>query len=199
MDRTARHRVRQTGLWSYRSRSNLALIEIASQKAREANVAPELLVADARTFSRPEAFDAAVNLYTSFGYFEDPREDRRLLANTFASLKPGGCVLLDMSGKEVVARAFTPESSETLPDGSKIEESRAVEPDWEWIRSTWAIEKDGDRHEMTFRHRAYSGVELKAVLISVGFEDVKLYGGLDGIPYDEKARRLVAVAQKPGH
>lgn len=172
-------------------------IEIAGEKAREAGVDPELLVEDARSFCRPKAFDAAINVYTSFGYFEDPLEDRQLLWNLHSSLSEGGRVLIDMSGKEVVARAFEPTSTETLPDGTILEQKRHIEPGWEWLRSTWVLKKGGDTYEMTFRHRVYSGVELKAVLMSVGFEDVRLYGSLEGIPYDNQARRLVAVARKP--
>lgn len=43
-----------------------------------------------RTFRRPAAFDGAVNLYTSFGYFDDQEEDRRVLRNLRESLRPAG-------------------------------------------------------------------------------------------------------------
>lgn len=171
-------------------------LTIAREKAEDAGVTLETVLGDARTVEWDGSFDAALSLYTSFGYFEDPGEDRRMLANVYAALKPDGHLLLDMSGKEVVARAFNHESSQTLPDGTELKETRSVEPDWEWVRNTWVIEKDGERHETTFRVRVYSGVELKAILLSVGFEDIQLYGSLDGIPYDERARRLVAVARK---
>ena len=171
-------------------------LSIAGEKAEEAGVSLETVLGDARTTQWDATFDAAVSLYTSFGYFEDPGEDRKMLANVYDALKPDGQVLLDMSGKEVVARAFSNESSETLPDGTELRETRAVEPGWEWVRNRWVIEKDGERHETTFRVRVYSGVELKAILLSVGFVDLRLYGSLDGAPYDEQARRLVAVARK---
>jgi hypothetical protein len=48
------------------------------------------------------------------------------------------------------------------------------------------------------RQRLYSGSELRDLLLSVGFADVRLAGGLDGeTPYEEVARRLVAVARVP--
>jgi hypothetical protein len=37
---------------------------------------------------------------------------------------------------------------------------------------------------------------LKALLRESGFAEAKAYGGLDGSPYDQNARRLVAVARK---
>jgi SAM-dependent methyltransferase len=38
------------------------------------------------------AYDLVVSLCTSFGYFDDPQDDRRVLQNIFRSLKPLGCV-----------------------------------------------------------------------------------------------------------
>ena len=172
-------------------------LDIAREKAGEVGVQATFVQGDARLHEWDRSFDAALSLYTSFGYFEDPGEDRMMLSNVHAALGPGGRILLDMSGKEVVARAFAADSSEILADGMKLTESRTVEPDWEWVRNTWVIEKDGQRHETTFRVRVYPGVELKAVLLSVGFSDVRLYGSLDGTPYDQQARREVAVAAKP--
>ncbi len=34
-----------------------------------------------RQFQRPAAFDGALNLYSSFGYFERPDDDLRVLRN----------------------------------------------------------------------------------------------------------------------
>lgn len=106
-------------------------LTIAREKAEDVGVSLETVLGDARTAEWDGSFDAALSLYTSFGYFEDPGEDRRMLANVHAALKPEGHLLLDMSGKEVVARAFNQESSETLPDGTELKETRSVEPDWE--------------------------------------------------------------------
>ena len=56
--------------------------------------------------SRSAAFDLALNVFTSFGYFEDQAENRRVLENIFASLKPGGAFVFDHLGKEVLASQF---------------------------------------------------------------------------------------------
>src|SRR5436305_2588561 len=61
---------------------------------------------DMRHFCRPDSFDAVINLYTSFGYFDDPDDDRAVLRNVFRSLRPGGRFLMDLLGKEVLARGF---------------------------------------------------------------------------------------------
>jgi SAM-dependent methyltransferase len=41
------------------------------------------------------AFDCVVNLFTSFGYFEDPADNLTVIRNVAESLKPGGAFILD--------------------------------------------------------------------------------------------------------
>ena len=51
--------------------------------AQKARVKSEWLV------KVPDAFDLALNVSTSLGYFEDPADDRQVLENVYASLAPG--------------------------------------------------------------------------------------------------------------
>ena len=50
---------------------------------------------DMREVPWEERFDAAVNFYTAFGYFEHDDENQAVLDRTAAALKPGGRFLLD--------------------------------------------------------------------------------------------------------
>lgn len=171
-------------------------LEIARKKAQTAGVSVAFERADVRRFRRDRAFDAAVSLYTSFGYFDDPEDDRKALENIHASLKPGGKVLMDMMGKEVIARAFQPRSWSEPEPGLLFLEERAVENGWERIANRWVLLRDGKQREKRFAIRMYSGVELQALMLAVGFSRVDLYGSLSGDPYDQNARRLVAVGTK---
>ena len=45
---------------------------------------------------------------SSFGYFEDIADDLQVLQHLHDALKPGGQVLLEMAGKEPLARTFQP-------------------------------------------------------------------------------------------
>lgn len=67
---------------------------------------PEFMQADMRAFRMPVGFDLAINLFTSFGYFEEEADDRKVLANVLASLNSGGAYVMDMMGKEILARSF---------------------------------------------------------------------------------------------
>ena len=79
----------------------------AGDSAADEGVEIELVEADLRKFTRLEAFDAAINLYTSFGYCDSIEEDMQILKNLAASLRPGGWLILEMTGREIAARDFT--------------------------------------------------------------------------------------------
>ncbi len=72
------------------------LLEKARENAHSAGVSMELVCADMRAFVRPSAFDAVLNLWTSFGYFQSRDDDVHVRANMFASLRPGGAVIIDV-------------------------------------------------------------------------------------------------------
>lgn len=151
---------------------------------------------DMRQFCRPNTFDAAINIYTSFGYFEDPQEDREVLLNLHRSLKPGGCLIMDLIGKEVLARIFRERDWNAVGDQICLRETK-VSRDWGWIDSTWTVLTGSSRRDFSLSHRLYSGTELAKLLRQCGFASVRIHGDFAGAPYDHKANRLVALARKP--
>jgi SAM-dependent methyltransferase len=156
----------------------------------------EWVQSDMREFRRDASFDAAINLYTSFGYFEDPADDRRVASNLLACLKPGGRLLMDIMGKEVLARIFKARHWQELSDGTLWIQERQIRSGWDWISVRWILVGPEGRHEHTFSHRLYSGTELAGLLRETGFAEVELFGNLDAAPYDSAAERLVVRATK---
>lgn len=151
---------------------------------------------DMREFSCAGAFDLCVNLYTSFGYFEDQEDDRRVAACLLKSLKPGGVAVFEMVAKEVLARQFRASEWHQEPDGTIVLEERILSRDWTWIENRWVLIKGNEQRELKFSHRLYGGGELRELLEGVGFADVKVFGSLAGIPFDHRAERLVVVGRR---
>lgn len=172
-------------------------LDIARQKAVAESLSVEWQQVDMRAFRRPQAFDAALSLFTSFGYFEDPADDLRVAENLFASLRPGGRLVVDMMGKEVLARIFQPRDWHRLPDGSYILEQRSVRDDWSWIDVQWVFFDQDGEHTYRIGHRLYSASELERLLAEVGFVNLRAHGSLAGVAYDHVARRLVVVGERP--
>lgn len=173
-----------------------AYLQRAREQAAEENLDVEFMQADMRAFRQPETFDAAVNLFTSFGYFEDPVDDLQVAQNLHASLKPGGRLLMEMMGKEVLARIFRERDWRGNEDGVLFLEEREIRGGWDWIDNRWIMIDGTERREFTLGYRLYSGAELAELLREAGFASVRLYNGLSGGPYDNTAARLAALAEK---
>ncbi|MEA2682391.1 MAG: hypothetical protein QOK05_719 [Chloroflexota bacterium] len=161
----------------------------------------ELVESDAREFVRPRAFDLAVNLYTSFGYFDSLADDQRLLQNMRESLRPGGALVIETMGKETVARQMKGRSwfmsGEDQQDVVLVD-NRVIGA-WERVELSWTLIKpDGRRAEAKLNIRLYSAVEMASLLRECGFVTTTVYGDLQGRPYDQDAALLVVVARAPG-
>src|SRR5262249_39095875 len=122
-------------------------------------------------------------------------EDVQVLRNVRTSLRPEGVFVMDMVGKEWLARHFQPTRSRTLPDGSLLVERGAVVDDWTRVENGGILVGGGPARTLRFRLSVYSGQELRDCLSEAGFARVTLYGDFDGAPYDREASRLVAVAR----
>jgi SAM-dependent methyltransferase len=165
--------------------------EIAAQEG----LAVEFVLADMREFCRTRAFDVVLNMFTSFGYFEDQNEDITTAKNVLRSLRSGGRFLVDMMGKEILPRIFTERDWQEVDDMIILEE-RKVLGAWKGMEARWIVVKDGDVQELTLSHRLYSAAELEVLFRQCGFSRVDAYGHVTGTPYDHTAKRLVAVAYK---
>jgi SAM-dependent methyltransferase len=173
-----------------------AYLEIARGTAKNEGLSTEFVHMDMRNFVREDSFDVVLSMFTSFGYFDDESQQMTVLDNVFRSLRPGGRFIIESMGKEVLARIFQETSWSEGDYGIHLERRKPIN-DWGKMQNTWIlIAKDGTRHEWNVIHYLYSAAELKSLLRSAGFVDVKAYGGLDGSPYDNTSRRLAAVGVK---
>jgi SAM-dependent methyltransferase len=172
------------------------LLEKARARARAAHVKIEWVQEDMRDFVRPGSFALALSMFTSFGYFDDKREDMIVLENVYASLKPGGAFLIEVLGKERLAKVLQATTSSVLPDGTLMVERHEIFDDWTRVRNEWLLIRQGKVKSFKFHHTIYSGLELRDRMQRVGFVDVTLRGNLDGDEYGPNAERLIAIGRK---
>jgi SAM-dependent methyltransferase len=175
---------------------NPEYLDRAKTMAHKENLALEFIQEDMRLFQRPDGFHLALNLYTSFGYFENPGEDRQVVQNLLVSLKAEGRLIMELMGREVLTRVFRERDWQPTEDGAFFLEERKPNSDWTWMDNRWILIKEGRIKEYNLKLRIYGGADLARVLLESGFRKVELFGDLQGSPYDHKAKRLVAVALK---
>jgi len=170
-------------------------LDRASKQAEQRGLKVDFVQDDMRTFCRPDAFDAVINMFTSFSYFEDPEEDKQVVENVYRSLKSGGAFVLETMGKEVLARVFK-EKDWREENGIFLLTEHKISNNWGWMENRWIMFKDDKRTEFKVTHRLYSATELSSLLTGCGFAHVDVYGDLSGSAYDHTARRLVMMAYK---
>ena len=170
----------------------------AKDSAEAEGVSLELVNADMRTFSVPpeKKFDAAVNIYNSFGYCDSIEEDLRIARNISYTLKDGGTFILECISRETAVRWFT-EGEWFERAGKTVLTKFTVDGAWEGLRSKWILlDPDGSRMEHEFVQRLYSAPQLRDLLLQNGFSSAEVYGGFDLSPYDYNAKTMVIVAKK---
>lgn len=166
------------------------LLNKARTMAQEAKVQIDWLMMDMRDFVREKKFDLVLSMFTSFGYFDDKQENELVLSNILSSLKPGGVCLIELMGKENLAKIFQSTIYNKLSDGSIVVQRHEIIDDWNRIRNEWILIRNEKAKTFKFNLTIYSGQELRNLLERVGFSEVKLYGKLDG---DEYGIRLAQI------
>jgi SAM-dependent methyltransferase len=137
------------------------LLTKAQARAQAAQVAVEWLRDDMRHVVRPGAYDLVVHLGTSFGYCAAPQDDRRVLQHIFRSRKPHGVYLIDMLGKEVLAKTFQQTTSSQAPDGTLWIRRNEIVDGWSRVRTEWILIQGDKATTFRFQLTLYSGYELK--------------------------------------
>jgi len=187
----ARRGFRVTGVDRTRS-----YLRRARKAAAREHLDIEFVQADMRRFVQAGAFDACISVFTSFGYFRSQPDDLRVCRNVFRSLRPGGAFLIEILGKEGLARRFQARDWFESGDALLLQERRPVDG-WSGLEQRWILIRRGRVRTFRLWLRLYSAVELCRLLSQAGFRSVKAFGGFDGTPYDDAARRLVVVGRKP--
>ncbi len=165
------------------------------RRAAALGVRVEFVEADARSHGLSGPFDAVINLETSFGFFALAEDDVRVVAGAYRTLVSDGLLVMDMVGKEIRAREFVRRDWRRTADALVLVE-RSVADGWSHVNERWTIVDNAGRREFDRTFRMYSGAELTSLLTACGFASVAIHGGLAYEPYDQSARRLVALARK---
>jgi len=173
------------------------LIAHSERAARTAGVSLELVRRDMREIPWTAEFDAIVNLYTAFGYFEDDRDNFRVLEGVAGALKPGGRFCIDLVHAAWLFRVWQQLGWSKGEGELMVLQERRMD----WMASAqvtdWTFIGEGThRTKLTTRLRIFPPHELADWLRRAGLEVEGLFGGFDGSPLGVESQRLIAIARK---
>jgi SAM-dependent methyltransferase len=138
-----------------------------------------------------ESFDLAVNLFTSFGYFDDDHEHAQVLKCVGAATKRGGTFVLDFLNPEDVRKNLVGRD-ERVVGGAKVEQFRRISADRKFVEKTIRV-RDKEYLE---RVRLFSRPELEQMLEAAGFDVVTRAGDYSGAPWSEDSRRTILFSRR---
>lgn len=138
----------------------------------------------------------AVNMFTSFGYFDDEADNVRALEEISRVLRPGGRLLIDFlnAGSVEVSGGTT-----TRREGDvDIEEHRERDPSGRFlIKRVRVLPRDAAEVSYRERVRLYTAGEMQMMLEGAGLPVAERYGDYDAGAFAEgTSPRLILLAEK---
>ncbi len=178
--------------------TGLDLSRALLRRARSQTPVDSLVRADMREIPFEDgAFDGVTSFFTSFGYFREPLDDRRVLREMGRVVRRGGSFMLDFLNADRVRRELVPE------DMREIDETRIIQR--REILDGCVIKKiriestiDGSASDFEERVRLYSRAELTTLLEEAGLEISHRFGDYEGAAFRSTSPRLILAGRVTG-
>lgn len=170
-------------------------IRRARKRAKEQGLNIPFLRCDMRELPFTNEFDAVVNWFTSFGYF-DQAGNLAVARAAFTALKPGGKFLIEMCNKSFLLANFKPKGREDA-NGVRIDRTSRWDATKSQIHNVWVFTKGRKRERHSFSHYLYSAPDMRKLLKKDGFRDIRFLGRPSPGRFTRHSKRMIAVATKP--
>lgn len=141
-------------------------------------------------------FDAVVNLFTSFGFFLEPSDDRRVIEEFARVLKPDGLLVWHGGSRDGVMARFLERDWWRSDDDTMIGHEREFDPlsGVLTIRTTW--EGDEGHGEREHRIRLYTATRLAELCADAGLVVEQAFDGWRDRPLRRRSSEMLLVARK---
>lgn len=171
-------------------------LEKAVERAAEFEVDVTWREGDMRETGLPESSqDAAINMFTAFGFFDDA-ENQRVLEEIARVLRPGGRFLIDLVNRDSLMRRHQPRMWSERHNGAFLFQEHAFDSATGCQTTNWTVLKaNGERIEQSFTVRMYTLQELELRMAQAGLRVEEAWGGLDGAELTMDSHRLVIRAR----
>lgn len=176
-----------------------AALAAARASAKSERLTVHFVKSDIRQIPYRGEFNAVVNLFTSFGYFPNEREDLRAIEAVRKALKSGGRFLIDLLNKEWLMRHFEPNFWEQGDDAQGAVILDQISFNFERGRidnHRTIVAKDGTRSPSFVSLRVYTLTEMKSLLERAGLVYRQAWGGFDGCAYTMDSPRMIVLAER---
>ena len=154
------------------------LIQRAKATSRKEGLALRFREGDARKIPYPpDNFDLVTILGNSFGYFENPHDDEKVLKEVIRVLRPGCRLLIDVTDGAFMSANFQPRSWEWIDKKHFVCRERSLSVDKSRLVSREVIThvEKGVLADQFYAERLYTLESLRKLLESCGFSKVQFH------------------------
>lgn len=131
------------------------------------------------------------NLFTSFGYFDNPNDDNMVLNNVYEALLPHGYFIQDYFN----CTRFEPVVSQVEKGGLAFNIKKYLKDGF--IIKEITFEDAGVKHNYTEKIKHYTLDKLLSLHIGCGLKPLKYFGNYQLEPFVEsKSDRIIIISQK---
>ncbi|HNT33434.1 MAG TPA: class I SAM-dependent methyltransferase [bacterium] len=171
-------------------------IKLARNHAKRENLDVDFQIGDMRRIPFRSKFDAVINIFTSFGYFDSDEENASVIQGVVGKLKPGGKFLLDVINRDYIVRNMT--QSHWLDRGDiLVLQDHSFDPVTSRTEDRWVFLEKKSRKEFDVSIRLYALHEIIALFQRAGLTYQKAWGNFAGEPFDYTSQRIIALGVKP--
>ncbi len=172
------------------------LLSRAKDKADEYNLSINFIRTNMLDYCAEKKFDLIINMFNSFGYFDNQEDNQMLVNKSYDNLSDGGTLLIDTVGKETLARSIQPVHLSEYDNGDIRIERPLLIDNMQIFSNQWMLIRGDKVFKRDYQHFVYTPMELTQMCYQAGFKRVDCYGSLQADEYDLESERLVVVAQK---
>ncbi|MCS7073619.1 MAG: class I SAM-dependent methyltransferase [Bacteroidia bacterium] len=171
-------------------------IQRAIESAEKENLTIQFSVQDMRHLVAEPIFDIVLNLFTSFGYFENDWENWQVLKAVYEALRPGGIFVLDYLNPVLVAK--------------ELSEPVFGTDEWHGIQFQWqkqitgkfvqkSIQVIDQQHTFSFEElvQLISAEQFRTWFQAIGFKEIDCWGNYSGDQFfPDNSIRMIFILQK---
>ena len=138
-------------------------------------------------------FDVILNLFTSFGFFEDDNEDIKVLQNIKNGLNKNGIAIIDFMNAKKVIKQLVPEEIQQI-DGITFNIKRYLKNGF--IIKEINFNADGEHHTFFEKVKCLDLTKINLYLDSVGFKIKHTFGNYQlNVFNEDTSDRLILVLE----
>jgi len=141
-------------------------------------------------------FDALVNLFTSFGFFMQPSDDSKTIAEFARVLKPGGTLIWHGGNRDGVMARFLSRDWWRTEDDTLVAQEREFDPlsGVLTVMSSWYGPRGAGERE--HRIRLYTPSALANLMADAGLIVETAWDGWNARPLTRRSGEMLLVARK---